>query len=103
MTEKSEEIQHIIPSKLEELNKIESISSEIAQKMDFSKDLQHNLSIAVTEAVGNAIVHGNKKDINKEVHILFKLKQDQVDVEQLKESFLNELDKEYINKNINKI
>ena len=48
--------------------------------MNFSKDQQDNLSIAVTEAVGNAIVHGNKKDINKKVHILFKLKKDQVDV-----------------------
>ena len=80
MNQKSEEIEHIIPSKLEELNKIESISSEIARKMNFSKDQQDNLSIAVTEAVGNAIVHGNKKDINKKVHILFKLKKDQVDV-----------------------
>ncbi len=80
MTLKSEEIEYSIPSKLNELSKIESISVEIAQKMNFSKDLKDNLSIAVTEAVGNAIVHGNKKNTNKKVYILFKLKKNQVDV-----------------------
>ncbi|MBN2030606.1 ATP-binding protein [bacterium] len=80
MTQKSEEIEHSIPSRLEELSKIEKISGEIARKMDFSKDQKDNLSIAVTEAVGNAIVHGNKKHADRKVCILFKLKKNQVDV-----------------------
>ncbi len=80
MSQKSEEIEHLIPSRLESLSKIENISGEIARKMDFSKDQKDNLSIAVTEAVGNAIVHGNQKNADKKVHILFKLKKNRVDV-----------------------
>lgn len=80
MTQKSEKIQYIIPSRLDELSQIEKLTGEIAQRMDFSKDQTDNLSIAVTEAVGNAIVHGNKKNINKKVWILFNLKKNQVDV-----------------------
>ncbi|MCJ7813625.1 ATP-binding protein [bacterium] len=62
------------------MSRIEAISVEIARKMGFSKDQQENLSIAVTEAVGNAIVHGNKKNIHKNVNIIFKLTKNQVSV-----------------------
>ena len=76
----SEEIRQTLSSRLNELSRIEAISVEIARKMGFSKDQQENLSIAVTEAVGNAIVHGNKKNIHKKVNIIFKLTKNQVSV-----------------------
>lgn len=45
-----------------------------------SEDQRDNLSIAVTEAVGNAIVHGNKKDPNKKVEIIFEIQNDQIQI-----------------------
>jgi serine/threonine-protein kinase RsbW len=80
MRHNTEEIKINIPSKLGELSKIEHISGKIAKKMNLSEDQKDNLSIAVTEAVGNAIVHGNKKDPKKYVSILFQINEDQVKV-----------------------
>lgn len=69
-----------IPSKLKELNKIELLSEEMGRKMSLSEDQQDNLAIAVTEAVGNAIVHGNKKDPEKNVIVTFRLEEDKIEV-----------------------
>lgn len=80
MQKKSERITVIIPSQLEELTTIEKLSNDIARKMGLSEDQHDNLSIAVTEAVGNAIVHGNKKDPKKEVRIHVEIKNDRVSV-----------------------
>ena len=62
-------IEHTIPSKLEELSHIEKMSSELADRLKLNTDQRNNLSIAITEAVGNAISHGNQKDPSKNVHI----------------------------------
>lgn len=80
MSQTSKEISYTIHSRLEELSKIEHLSEKVARKMELSEDQQDNLSIAVTEAVGNAIVHGNKKDSRKKVYIFFQLEKDRVKV-----------------------
>lgn len=80
MSQKPQEICVTISSKLKELNRIEKLTEKIAKKLDFSEDQQDNLAIAVTEAVGNAIVHGNKKDPDKKVYITFQLEEDRVEV-----------------------
>ncbi len=80
MQPQAEKIRYTLSSKLNELSRIEAISVKIARKMDLSKDQQENLSIAVTEAVGNAIIHGNKKDVHKKVDITFRLTKNQITV-----------------------
>jgi len=80
MSGKTKEIEYTIPSQLNELCKIEEITEGIAQQMGLSDDQQDNLSIAVTEAVGNAIVHGNKKDPSKTVQIVFRIKENSIRV-----------------------
>jgi len=71
MKKTNEKLLIEIPSALQELVKIEQLSNDIAKKMDLCDDQKDNLAIAVTEAVGNAIVHGNKKDSSKTVSIEF--------------------------------
>jgi serine/threonine-protein kinase RsbW len=78
MTPKEQKISITIPSKIEELNRIEEISEEIAEKMHLTGDEEDNLCIAITEVVGNAIVHGNKKDPKKKVFIEFHFKGDSI-------------------------
>ena len=68
----------IIPSKLEKLIEVEKYTEKIAEIVSLSKDQGDNLAIAVTEAAGNAIVHGNKKDPKKKVMIHFKITKKQV-------------------------
>ncbi len=80
MSGKSKEICVTIPSRLEELTRIEQLTEDVATKLSLSEDSRDNLAIAVTEAVGNAIVHGNKKDPKKKVMLKFKLRDNFVDV-----------------------
>jgi serine/threonine-protein kinase RsbW len=53
-----------IRSELESLPVVESLIDKICQSVGVHEDLYGNVLIAVTEAVNNAIVHGNK--LNKE-------------------------------------
>lgn len=67
------EYELTISSKLEKLVQIEKFAEKIAKVASLSKDQGDNLAIAVTEAAGNAIVHGNKRDPEKNVTIHFKI------------------------------
>ena len=61
----------VIPSKLEKLIEVEKVAEKVAAVSRLSKDQCNNIAIAVTEAVGNAIVHGNHKNARKKVRIHF--------------------------------
>lgn len=67
-----------MPSELESLEKIEKLSEEVSVEAGLSPDLRDNLAIAVTEVVGNAIVHGNNQDPEKIVTVEFEILQDRV-------------------------
>ncbi|MFO7891398.1 MAG: ATP-binding protein [bacterium] len=67
-------------SKRNKLPKVEKITTSIAKKMNLSEEQKDNLSIAVTEAVGNAIVHGNKENPRKKVFLEFTLKKNEINV-----------------------
>jgi serine/threonine-protein kinase RsbW len=62
-----------IPSRLEELNRVESLVQKIAKMVCLPQDRHDNLAIAITEAVGNAIIHGNHRDPDKKVRIQFQI------------------------------
>jgi serine/threonine-protein kinase RsbW len=73
-------IKKTINSNMKELKRIEHLTCKIALELDLSDDEQDNLSIAVTEAVGNAILHGNKKTHGKKVDVVFKIDKNQITV-----------------------
>lgn len=77
---KNSELTLIIPSLLERMEKVERYIEKIAKKMNFSEGERDNLAIAVTEAVSNAITHGNKKDKKKKVIIRCRLSPDKLTV-----------------------
>lgn len=63
-------IQHIeLSSKLENLSEIENFIDEICEQYKFGEDHYGNILIALTEAVNNAITHGNNLDPNKKVKL----------------------------------
>ena len=51
-----------IPSLSENIRMIESFIDNAKDKFDLDDDIYGNIMIAVTEAVNNAIKHGNQKD-----------------------------------------
>lgn len=80
MPQQSEIMQCTFQSRLDELKCVESLTNQAGETLGLSQDQTDNLAIAVTEAVGNAIVHGNKKNPDKTVTVVFKLDPDQVEV-----------------------
>jgi len=61
------------PSELITLNLIEPVINEIRKFANISEDVYHNIMISVTEAVNNAVIHGNKFDKSKKVHIAIRV------------------------------
>tara|TARA_B100001758_G_C18261022_1_gene531028 strand:- start:261 stop:704 length:444 start_codon:yes stop_codon:yes gene_type:complete len=65
------EHQLSFPSKAENLNQVEELINDLCKKFEVNEDYYGNILIALTEAVNNAIHHGNKSNPNKEVNIKF--------------------------------
>src|SRR5262245_21761631 len=72
MTGEVTELQ--LKSQPESLGQVEKIIEELRATYDVSEDMFGNMLVAVTEAVTNAIYHGNKSDPNKKVSIQYQLK-----------------------------
>lgn len=51
------------------INKVEQYVNQIASRYQLDQEKHANLLISLTEAVNNAIIHGNKQDRSKTVSI----------------------------------
>jgi len=72
-------IQHIeLPSKVDSLLKIEAFIDSICDKYSIGDDDYGNILIALTEAINNAINHGNKLDPDKKVNLNVESKRDKL-------------------------
>ncbi|HZY80495.1 MAG TPA: ATP-binding protein [Cyclobacteriaceae bacterium] len=58
-----------IPSLAENIRMIESFIDNAKEKYQLDDDIYGNIMIAVTEAVNNAIKHGNRSDSTKNVSL----------------------------------
>lgn len=67
-----------IRSSLEEIESVEKMAERAADKMKFSEEERDSLAIAVTEAVNNAIIHGNKQDRRKRVNLRFEFEDEKL-------------------------
>lgn len=59
----------VFPTSLESLSKVEQLIESLCEFKSVNQDCYGNMLIALTEAVNNAIVHGNKNDHTKNVHL----------------------------------
>ncbi len=62
-----------IPSLLENIRIIESFIDKAKEEFAINDDIYGNILIAVTEAVNNAIIHGNENDKSKSVHLALRI------------------------------
>lgn len=60
------------------VGQIESFVESIVQKFKLRPDAYGNMLIALTEAVNNAIIHGNRADRSKTVHVHLRKKSDHI-------------------------
>ena len=61
-----------LASTIENLSIVENLVEEISTKNIINEDMLGNVMVCVTEAVTNAIEHGNKNEINKSVYVNYK-------------------------------
>jgi len=62
-----------VPSMTENIRMIESFIDNAKEKFHLDDDIYGNIMIAVTEAVNNAIKHGNNNNKTKNVHLSLSL------------------------------
>jgi serine/threonine-protein kinase RsbW len=58
-----------IPSDFGSINKVEVLVDDVCTRLKVNEDFYGNVLIAVTEAVNNAILHGNKKSTELNVDL----------------------------------
>jgi serine/threonine-protein kinase RsbW len=58
-----------LPSKLESITTVENFIDNLSEKYSFSEETYANVLTCLSEAVINAIVHGNKQDETKKVYL----------------------------------
>ncbi len=66
---KSREYNLVVASRVESVEKVEELTDKITKSLKFNDRARDSIAIAVTEAVNNAIIHGNKLDPNKSVYV----------------------------------
>ena len=67
-----------IDSRPESINIIEKLIDDLRAEHNIHEDAYGNILVAVTEAVNNAIQHGNKYDPNRKVKIGYELDDDTI-------------------------
>src|SRR5512144_1437482 len=61
-------------SQPDSLGAVERLIDDVRTRYNISEDTFGNMLVAITEAVTNAIYHGNKSDPNKKVNIQYQIK-----------------------------
>ncbi len=64
-----ETIQTTLDSTLQTADKAEDLAMQEAAKLGLDDDAQHQVGMAVRECTVNAVVHGNRYNKNKRVHL----------------------------------
>lgn len=67
-----------ITSKAENIIKVEELIDTVCSDFNINEDYYGNILVALTEAVNNAIYHGNKSNPQKHIEISFKASPDLV-------------------------
>lgn len=66
-----EKIKMQLNSQFDQITKIEKLIEDVCSEYKINQDCYGNMLVALTEAVNNAIQHGNKFDSAKKINILF--------------------------------
>ena len=66
------------PSSTENIALVEKLVDNVCEENGVNEDYYGNILIALTEAVNNAIVHGNRKDVNKQVRVCCESRQKEI-------------------------
>ncbi|WP_421921067.1 ATP-binding protein [Marinifilum sp.] len=63
----------VFPSELENISRVERLIDDISSSYNLSSEIYGKISVAIIEAVNNAILHGNRLDVSKNVKVEFNI------------------------------
>ena len=63
------EVDTFLDSALESVDRAEELAVDVAKKAGISEDDALSLGMAIRECAVNAVVHGNRYNLNKKVHL----------------------------------
>ncbi len=69
-----------LDSELESISQVEKLIDSQSQMLGIDDEIYGKYMLSVVECVNNAIVHGNKLDKNKKVHIHYRISEDAIEV-----------------------
>jgi serine/threonine-protein kinase RsbW len=59
----------VLKSEIQNINQVEKLIDELSSKYNLNSDIYGKLVLAVVEGVNNAIVHGNKMVVEKDITV----------------------------------
>ena len=65
----TESVERFLESKLDSVDEAEELVLQIAEKAGFEEDDLHKIAMSVRETMVNAVVHGNRYNAHKKVHV----------------------------------
>ena len=71
-------VDKALESTLESVDTAEDLVLQIAQEAGFEEEHLHKIGMAVREAMVNAIVHGNRYNLKKKVHLSIGIRDDRL-------------------------
>lgn len=74
------QVDRYLDSRLESADAAETMAIAVAREAGFSEEDQHRIGMAVRESVVNAVVHGNRYNARKKVHLEIATDQDRLTV-----------------------
>jgi serine/threonine-protein kinase RsbW len=67
-------------SNAQSINQVTDLVAQVSEKLRLTPDTFGNVLVSLTEAVNNAIIHGNKQDESKYVEVMMQQKADKLSV-----------------------
>lgn len=65
----TETVERVLESKLDSVDEAEELAVQIAEKAGFEEGDVHKIAMSVRESMVNAVVHGNRYNAHKKVHV----------------------------------
>jgi serine/threonine-protein kinase RsbW len=78
MVESGQEIRLVVPSRIESLSVINSVTEEVVDQLGFDEEARNAITISVVEAGTNAIEHGNGQNADKPTEVRFRREADRL-------------------------
>jgi len=69
-----------IPSDPAKLEEVDTFAEDFIKELPFSQDQRDDIAISISEAVNNAIEHGNAGDLSKQVNIELEALKDSIKI-----------------------